>query len=284
MLTPVCLQELRQLPPEEAMKTVATPDGGPLTLEHISMALAELLEKAAIPFDPSSKNEMYDATVTVICRRIQEGLAEGPATWGRRQADPTRWHFPDHPGAGLPGGKQSTSRDDPEQGGRLGQLTEENDRLQRENKRLQQQKAGVATVDGVLATIPQALSKVGAQEQSESVGRMLQLLSGWLMGAPQQVAEPEPQAEPEPEPAAGRTVPGSRSSGRLVQHSPRSPAGAVQLEPELEPDTDDLVPESPSRRSRRVKPPKRAALRTGSIDGEQAETTSLVRSPSVDTE
>ena len=249
------------------MKTVATPDGGPLTLEHISMALAELLEKAAIPFDPSSKNEMYDATVTVICRRIQEGLAEGPATWGRRQADPTRWHFPDHPGAGLPGGKQSTARDDPEQGGRLAQLTEENDRLQRENKRLQQQKAGVATVDGVLATIPQALSKVGAQERGESVGRMLQLLSGWLMGAPQQVAEsePEPEAEPEPEPepepAAGRTV------------------------PEPEPDTDELalVPESPSRRSRRVKPPARAALRTGSIDGEQAETTSLVRSPSADT-
>ena len=66
----------------------------------------------------------------------------------------------------------------------------------------------------------------------------------------------------------------------MVQHTPRSPAGAVQLELEPEPDTDNLVPESPSRRSRRVKPPARAALRTGSIDGEQAETASLVRSPS----
>ena len=211
------------MPPDEAMKTVATPDGGPLTLEHISMALAELLEKAAIPFDPSSKNEMYDATVTVICRRIQEGLAEGPATWGRRQADPTRWHFPDLPGSGLPGGKQSTARDDPEQGGRLAQLTEENDRLQRENKRLQQQKAGVATVDGVLATIPQALSKVGAQERGESVGRMLQLLSGWLMGAPQQVAESEPEPEPKPHRRRPPRVE-ARGSGlaRLAMAAPRN--------------------------------------------------------------
>ena len=244
MLMPVCLQELRGMSPEEAMKTVATPDGRPLTLEHIQMALVELLEKSAIPFDPSSKNEMYDATVTVIRRRIREGLSEGRATWGRRQANPTRWHFPDHPGAALPGGKQSTACDDPEQGGRLAQLTEENDRLQRENMQLQQQqKAGVATVDGVLATIPQALSKVGAQKRSESVGRMLHLLSGWLMGEPQQqAAEPEPEAD-------------ARSSG-LVQHIPRSPAGAAEPEPEPEPDTDDLVPESPSRRSRRVKPPQ----------------------------